>query len=328
MPTFILGAGFNADAASEAGVTRCEYPLVGETIRLCFAPDCAQDEKSVEERFSEALEADDYTPLIALANSLREADYYIASCLASGGKPNCYSVFFGSFSRSNFLTFNYDSLPETILFRLGHWYPHDGYGVPVAARLPPGHGGFAVRSSGTIVLHLHGSLCVKTQEFEKRREPGQTMQWVTRRDEPLYKFDPHSISANFAPYHRDPGYDEVKARVIAPVLDKSRGLKQRFISDTYAKAVSLVKNSDIVAAIGYSFSPHDRCSHLPLLQALGESQHRTLVVVSPDAGEIVSAMRPEFPNISFKPQACTFKQWEAASFPGLRSRDGLLSPDT
>jgi hypothetical protein len=298
----------------------CGYPLVGETARLCFGLGSVPAGKSIEDLFSDALERKDYGPLAKLADRLREADYRIASRVASDEKVNCYRRFFQAFAGSHFLTFNYDSLPETFLFRLRCWFPHDGYGVRVVAHLPPDAEEFAGMKSRTLVLHLHGSLCIRTSEYEARREPGQVMAWLTERDRPLYAFDPSSISANFLPFERDVGADDVEDRIIAPVPDKSLGLKHAFIHETYTKALALMGDSDIVVAIGYSFNTHDRASYETLLNALGQSKGRRLLVVSPDARTVADRLRVGFPAFSIEPLETTFKQWVAASFPGLDSQ--------
>jgi hypothetical protein len=230
---------------------------------------------------------------------------------------NCYRRFFQAFADSNFLTFNYDSLSETFLFRPRCWYPHDGYGVRVLAHLPPGAEEFLDKKSSTLVLHLHGSLCIRTSEYEKQPKPGEALAWLTERDKPLFAFDPSSLSANFAPFHRDFGINDVGDRIIAPVPDKSHGLKQVFVRHMYAKARDLVRNADTLVAIEYSFNPHDRASYQPLLHALGDSSNRRLLVVSPDAGTTAKTIRQGFPGLSVEPQEATFKQWVAASFPGL-----------
>ena len=200
--------------------------------------------------------------------------------------------------------------------------PRDGYGVKVAAHLHPGAGAeeFAGKKSSALVLHLHGSLCIRTSEYEARRKPGESIAWLTERDEPRYAFDPSSISPNFAPFQRDVGADDVEERIIAPVPDKSQGLKQAFIRATYAKAVAVVRDSDTVVAIGYSFNAHDRGSYQVLLDALRTSKGRRLLVVSPDADTVVRAIRAGFPDISIEPLKATFKQWVTASFPGLDLR--------
>ena len=119
---------------------------------------------------------------------------------------------------------------------------------------------------------------------------------LTERDEPQYAFDPSSISENFAPFDRDVGADDVENRIIAPVRDKSQGLKQAFISATYTKAEALVRDSDMVVAIGYSFNAHDRGSYQTLLYALSESKGKRLLVLSPDAGTIAGTLRVGFPS--------------------------------
>src|ERR1035441_2288997 len=319
MPTFILGAGFNADAAEEAGRQQHDsgYPLVGDTLRLCFDLPEIPEGKSIEDLFSDALERRYYDPIRKLADRLRSADYYVARALAIAERANCYQRFFRAFPDSRFLTFNYDSPPETFLFCQGRWYPRDGYGVRVTAHLPPGSEEFADKISSALVLHLHGSLCIRTSEYEGRRKTGETIAWLTERDEPRYAFDPSSISANFTPFDRDVGADDVEDRIIAPVPDKSKGLKQVFIRDTYTKALAMVQDSDIVVVIGYSFNAHDRGSYQTLLDALRASKGRRLLVVSPDADTVVKAIRPGFPDLAIDPLKATFKQWVTASFPGL-----------
>jgi hypothetical protein len=325
MPIFILGAGFNADATVEAGLFAdslsgryridCSYPLVGDTMRLCFGLDRLPAGKSVEDLFAEAR---DDGPLKLLAKRLQYADSRIARHLASDECQNSYRRFFAAFPASNFLTFNYDSLPETFLFRLGSWYPRDGYGMAVSVTLPPGEEDFTGRRSSAQVLHLHGSLCIRTSECEARREPGQAMAMVMERDKPLYAFAPASISDNFAPFLHDAREDDVEDRIIAPVPDKSTGLRQPFVRDTYTKAKAMVRASDTIVTIGYSFNPHDRASYEPLLRALSESTGRKLLVVSPDAAIIADALRAAFPNaFSIEPLKVTFKKWVADQFPGL-----------
>lgn len=144
------------------------YPLVCDVARLCFAVDRPPANKSIEVLFSEALERHDYTPVEKLADRLMDADHYVAAQLADPQKPtNCYREFFERFTGSHFLTFNYDSLPEMLLFRMGRWFPHDGYGAPVQAELPPGQVEYAARKSTSLVLHLHG-LFVSGRRSSKR----------------------------------------------------------------------------------------------------------------------------------------------------------------
>ena len=320
MPTFIIGAGFNADAAAEAGLQQTDsgYPLVADTLHLCFGLPGIPAGKSIEDLFLEAQERRNFDPIRKLADRLRFADYYVASALSRAERANCYQQFFGKFHGSSFLTFNYDSLPETILFRMRCWFPRDGYGVRVTAPLPPGEEEFAGVTSSALVLHLHGSLCVRTSEYESLLKPGEDMAWLTERVEPLYSFDASSISWNFAPFHSAVGAHDMEDRIIAPDPDKSQGLKQVFIKATYAKAVGILRDSDIVVAIGYSFNPYDRTSYRPLLEALASSKGKRLIVVSPDAGNVAQTIRPDFPDLSIEPLAATFKQWVTDAFPGMR----------
>jgi hypothetical protein len=75
MPTFVVGAGFNVDAVDEAepvlGESLCGYPVIGETVRVCFKLARIPAGKSVEDLFSDALERGDYGPLVKLADRLR-----------------------------------------------------------------------------------------------------------------------------------------------------------------------------------------------------------------------------------------------------------------
>ncbi len=52
-----------------------------------------------------------------------EADYYVAWKLATTENRNSYQRFFEYFDEANFLTFNYDSLPEIFLSRKDRWFP-------------------------------------------------------------------------------------------------------------------------------------------------------------------------------------------------------------
>lgn len=286
--------------------------------RLCFDLTGIPVGKSIEVLFSLALERHDYVPLTRLADRLREADYRIAFHLASADRTNCYQRFFDTFPICNFLTFNYDSFPETFLFRRKRWYPPDGYGVAVTAHLPPLSDEFSVKPSTSVVLHLHGSFCIRTSEYRPERLKGSAIAWLTERERPAYLFDPASISANFAPYHRVAGADDIEDRIIAPVLDKSAGATQAFVRETYKKALELLRDSTgTIVSIGYSFNGHDGASYEPMLRALGETDDKRLVLVSPDAVQVAEMLREQFPAITIVPVALTFKAWVLASFSGI-----------
>ena len=328
---FLIGAGFNVDAVEEAGpicgtsmyIGRfqipCGYPLVADALRLCFGLQEVPRGKSVEDLFAEALESGDYSPMERLSQRLMEADYRLATKLASATEPNCYKHFFGRFSRKHFLTFNYDSMIETFLLRLGHWYPHDGYGVDVEAERSPWINE-SIGQSASLILHLHGSLCLYTRGFEIRRDPRDHCAMLVERERPRFIFDPDSIPSNFPGYERLPpglGYEPIEHRVVAPVPNKAKGLKQMFVNESYAKATSLVRSSGNLVAVGYSFNSHDRVSYHPILTALGESRDRKLLLVTPEADRVVDRLMTEYPHISIEPIGDTLKDWVAGSFRGL-----------
>lgn len=326
---FLIGAGFNADAAGEVGpvygnsiydgryVIDCGYPLVADVARLCFDLDQAPIEKSIEDLFREALERNDYRPLNKLSDRLMEADYRLATGLSSSDETNCYRDFFQQFAESNFITFNYDSLPEILLHREKRWYPHDGYGVPVEVEPALGVKGTGNQDSTSLVLHLHGSLCVYSVSHEIKRDTGDAISWLRRLGSPRYRFDPDSISHCFPLYGRamsSTGRIPVEERVIAPVPNKAQHLKEPFISTTYNRACSLVRDSGTLAAIGYSFNRHDSASFGPILQALSESVDRKLVVVSPNASNLVEDISRAYNSLQITPVGKTFKAWAEDSF--------------
>lgn len=329
MPLFLLGAGFNADAAGEAGplhgnsiyvgryVLDCSYPLVAATARLCFGLDEPPADRSIEEMFRDALERRDYGPLEKLSNRLMEADYRLAWRLSSPGETNCYQRFFETFAGSSFITFNYDSLPEIFLHRAQHWYPHDGYGLPVGAerfaRVPDVADD---RKSTSLVLHLHGSFCVYTIEHEITQGAPGEISWLRPLETPRYGFDPDSISHCFPLYTRvmsRTGYVGIEERVIAPVPDKAQQLLEPFVRSTYGKACSLIRESGSLVAVGYSFNRHDGASYGRILQALSDSS-KELVIVSPQATIAAQAIALEYPPLRVTPIDKTFKEWCQDSF--------------
>lgn len=330
MNVFLLGAGFNIDATRQAGAIYgnsiymghyqidCGYPLVADVLRLCFALDKAPTGKSVEDLFSEAMQAGDYKPIEALLDRLMEADYRIAQKLVSSESPNSYREFFDTFDGAQFLTFNYDSLPEIFLSKKGRWHPENGYGVPVATELAPGVKRTRPSAkSSSMVIHLHGSACVFTIESRIVGNPAGRVAQVVHLDEPLYAFDPDSISHCFPRYSRvssPTGHLRIAERVIAPVPDKSEGLKEAFIRQSYAKALPLVREAGTLIALGYSFNPHDRVSYSPVLEALAQSHERILILVSPQASELARKISTDYPELRVRPVEKTVSVWAADSF--------------
>jgi hypothetical protein len=88
------------------------------------------------------------------------------------------------------------------------------------------------RKSDSMVLHLHGSFCLRASEFELQGEPRGGIGWLVLLTAPNFKFDPDSLSNVFMPYRRmlpDLGYRPTDDRVIAPVPNKSAQLGQAFV---------------------------------------------------------------------------------------------------
>src|SRR5262245_58166753 len=108
-PVFIIGAGFG----------------------LATIPDGV----SIEQLFEDAIKAKDQRPIDQLYDLLMGADYFLGMGLCCGQVTNSYLTFLERFRDSHFLTFNYDSLVEILLFHLRRWRPEDGYGMSVEAGL-------------------------------------------------------------------------------------------------------------------------------------------------------------------------------------------------
>lgn len=329
MNLFLLGAGFDIDATREARPILgnsiyhgqyeidCGYPLIADVLKLCFGLDALPTGKSVEDLFADAEQAGDYKPMEVLVDRLMEADYRIAQKLATSASSNSYREFFDKFTDAQFLTFNYDSLPEIFLSQDGRWHPEDGYGVPVSTELAVGMTRAPDTRSSSHVIHLHGSACVFTIESEILGDPAAGVAELVRRSEPLYAFDPDSISHCFPRYRRmmsRTGYVSVQERVIAPVADKGEGLKEAFIRQSYASAVQLIRHVGTVTVIGYSFNPYDHASFARLLDALKQTTDRTLVIVSPQAGELGNRVSMAYPELRVQPVEKTFGEWASDSF--------------
>lgn len=172
--------------------------------------------------------------------------------------------------------------------------------------------------SSSCVIHLHGTACVYTIESDIVGNPvGSGVAQLILREKPRYAFDPDSISHCFAGYGRvmsPTGRVPIEERVIAPVPDKSEGLKEAFIRQSYASALQLIRQVGTVIVIGYSFNSYDRVSYSLLLDALTQTADRKLVLVSPHARELANRLSMEYPELRIQPVEKTFGQWAADSF--------------
>jgi hypothetical protein len=319
-PIFLFGAGFNADAKCESGaINGVAYPLASDLARICF-PSLAEV-RSIEDLFNDAQKNGNREPIRRLADCLMAADYDLVDQLLPGSKRNCYSRFFEHFAGSQYLTFNYDSLPELFLFHQNLWYPHDGYGVPVDCEIYPSDAHLKDRCSTSLVLHLHGSLYLYASPYTLEEAPGEKLTLLKEREQPQFRFDPDKIGQLFPPYQRllpNHDWDLPESRVIAPVPDKTEGLKGEFITKVYERADELLRYSTIpLVAIGYSFNPHDRASYHPLLTSL-QSGSSSVLLISPDAMRMQRRLSLEFPRVEFEPLEHTLKSWVEAEFPGLQ----------
>lgn len=322
MNLFLMGAGFNADAGrirTPYGAD-CHYPLVSDVGRLCFGiePGTVLCGKSIEDLFADAQANHNDAPMKSLTDKLMEADYYLATALATAKDSNCYQQFFEAFPGSNLLTFNYDSLPEICLFQRRAWFPEDGYGVPVKTEIEAEGILPSVRISRSLILHLHGSFCLRSSEFEIQGNPRRDMGWLTPLSAPRFAFDPDCISHVFTPYRRVLpvlGYTAADARVIAPVPNKGSQLGQAFVRAVYQRATAFVAGADVLVSIGYSFNVHDRLSYGPILHALNSSTGKRLIIVSPGAQNVADRVATEFENISVTAVNKSFKQWADQQFP-------------
>ena len=331
-PLFLLGAGFNKDAGREAGLVnlhsmygnyqkKFEYPLASDLLDICFGKESMRKEMSVEECFAEALEKKNYDPLRHLCDTLMECDYRLIPLLLpdGGNQNNCYIKFFKCYEGPSYLTFNYDSLPEVFLYRMGQWYPHDGYGVRVKVETQLGGKNDELEHKSTsLVFHLHGSLCVFTSEFDLMPTTDSRFKELRLRENSDYFFDPESISLLF-PEYRTPftmtGYEPIELRVIAPIPNKVEGLKQKFIGNVYSRAIQLISETDKLIAIGYDFNPLDKVSYDPLLVKLSNQESPQVLLVGPSASRIEARLRNDYPRINWRSVSMNFKSWVEADFP-------------
>ncbi len=171
-----------------------------------------------------------------------------------------------------------------------HFWPFDGW------KVPPGKSAVESRIDGNPVGGVAELIHLK---------------------EPLYAFDPDSISHCFPRYGRVmsiTGHTRPDERVIAPIPEKSENLKQAFIQKSYSIALPIVRQAGVLVAVGYSFNPYDRASYHRILEALGQSKERTLFVVSPQAREPAKRISNEYPALRVEPVEKAFSHWAADSF--------------
>ncbi len=316
---FLLGAGFNADAAGEAGDCQRTYPLMSDLLKPCFNIDTVSPGQSIEQMFQSSIDSGNYQPIDRLYALVMEADYCIAQLLRPDGSHpnNVYARFLADFPTASLLTFNYDSLPEIILFGMQQWRPEDGYGIPVQVSLHHIDPSILPHCSRRSVLHLHGSLCLYPQSFFIEKSTGRAFDTLRSRTQPEFLFDPDALGPCFPPFQRiQPGhfYRHVSERGIAPVPNKASRLTDALIGATYEQAQSLLRRSNKLVVIGYSFNPHDVASYDPLLAG---SDGLNIVLVGPDAAGVTRRMQNSYPRLRWEYVPCKFRDWVEQGYPGV-----------
>jgi hypothetical protein len=222
------------------------------------------------------------------------------------------------FQSAPLLTFNYDSLVEILLLQLGHWRPEDGYGVEVHAELAalinpeilPEH-------SLRPVLHLHGSLCVYASSFSIQKHPERRFDMLRPKVEPDFIFDPDSLALCFVPFERVlPGlsFQYPPEHVIAPVPNKTDGLRGEFIRRIHQRAVEIILSTRTIVSIGYSFNPYDHASYLHLLEA---ARGVRIILVVPEAQKLASRLSIEHPGIEWVAVPMSFREWVMRGYEGV-----------
>lgn len=258
-------------------------------------------------------------PIKLLCEEIAKCDYYLVPRLIHG--QSCYRLFFDRFPDSHFLTFNYDALAETFLLRRGVWNPSDGYGLPVemsSHRNRTDGKKVELNPSQNLVIHLHGSSCIYESSVDW--DTSGEIPYLQLKEKPVFKFDPNSIAQLFYPYQKASltlGENrEIEQRVIAPVPDKSTGLRGVFVKEMYKKALQLIGQSQNLVCIGYDFNENDALSYRPLLEAVSGHATCKLIVVSPNANIIRSRLLKQNRSLENRLNVIesTFKNWVSHDF--------------
>lgn len=318
-PVFILGAGSSLaancqyDSSHERFAKR--YPLTSDLGVECFGSSWHQA-GGVEAAFDAAILAGDREPIAKLVKLIQTADYYLGWAEAKDSR-SIYGQLLRRFPDAQFVSFNYDSLLEQVLLQRGLWNPRDGFGVTVETGNSP------IESqrdpSKAIVLHLHGSVLLYPAEFSWDSQGlGDRTLWVKPRKEPKFLFDPDNLGHCFSPFSRaqpDLSYRHPEQRIIVPLPNKSKALRESYVQVVYARANQLLRTADQVIAVGYSFAECDRSSFQPLLQTVVQNE-KPLWVVGPHANGISTTLLELYPPLLVNPVPATLEEWAESGFQG------------
>jgi uncharacterized protein YaiE (UPF0345 family) len=166
------------------------------------------------------------------------------------------------------LTFNWDILHEVILWRHGLWSYRDGYNFRCDEQ------GQAERSSGTLMLKLHGSV-----------------NWVQENDGDSvgYIADVKDFFSGSEDWDWRPHYNEAQAdsgrKLVLPTYLKDIS-SNKVLLDVWTKAHRVIRDAREMIVVGYSLNAVDHPARLLFGTALSENASLGCVtVVSPDTGE-------------------------------------------
>jgi hypothetical protein len=176
-----------------------------------------------------------------------------------------------------------------------------------------------IQKSKSLVIHPHGSIYLYPVESDISKPDSTNMHWLTLKDEPIFIFDPDCNTSLFGHYYGRPvsmhGYQHPDERFIPPLNDKSGSLEDRYYKILMEKAITLVKRSDIIVSIGYSFADTDICSYEAFLSNLFRGG-KSLTIISPGAEEITERLYKRYNHLSpdIVSIPLTFAQWAENGF--------------
>ena len=204
----------------------------------------------------------------------------------------------------------------------GTWSPHDGYGVDVAVELGLTPELYELTDSKCLVLHLHGSYMVYSYDYSFGPPDKNGVRWMEPFESSKFAFDPHSLGNLFYPFQRVMAGLAYRYylpdRLVAPIPNKASGLRGEFVRRVNQRAEELLAEQRQVVAIGYAFSETDKASYSHMLESLATRQS-TVLMVSPDASEIVLRLQTTYGNIHWSAVDSGFAEWVENGYAGLQA---------
>lgn len=166
------------------------------------------------------------------------------------------------------LTFNWDILHEVILWRHDLWSYRDGYGFKFDEQ------GQAERSSGTLMLKLHGSV-----NWVQQNDGDSVGHIADAKD-----FFSGSKDWDWRPHDNEAQADSGRKLVLPTYLKDISSNK--VLLDVWTKAHRVIRDAREMIVVGYSLNAVDHPARLLFGTALSENASLGCVtVVSPDTGE-------------------------------------------